>query len=123
MSLVRRHLGQAAEDAAARLLQAKGYTVLEKNYRQGRGEIDLICQDGTTLVFVEVKYRTSSSCGFPQEAVNWRKQRQLTRLARRYLCSRGLYNSVDCRFDVVAIAGPSHHLMVHLVDAFRPTPK
>jgi putative endonuclease len=120
MSKDSKQRGREAEDEAARYLRARGYTILERNYRHGKGEIDLICKDENTVVFVEVKYRTKSSFGSPEEAVDWRKQRQLVKLARIYLSSRGLYDSIDCRFDVVSVKGSTEHTVEHIIDAFRP---
>ena len=68
MSLLRKLLGRSGEDRAARHLAGLGYRVLERNYRTPQGEIDLIALDGDTVVFVEVKTRTSDSFGAPELA-------------------------------------------------------
>lgn len=95
-------LGRQAEDAAARALERAGLTVVERNVRFRAGELDLVCRDGTTWVFVEVKARHARWVDAPGAAVEWWKQRRLVRLAQLYLKARGL-DAVPCRFDVVAV--------------------
>jgi putative endonuclease len=98
----RQTLGRAAEDAAARVLQAAGLAIAERNVRLGEGEIDLVCRDAGVVVFVEVKCRRTGWDETPAAAVSWRKQRRLTRLAQHYLKWRGL-EAARCRFDVVSV--------------------
>jgi putative endonuclease len=98
----RQALGRAGEDAAAKHLRRVGLSVVERNVRLGRGEIDLVCRDGEVVVFVEVKCRQARWGDTPAAAVSWHKQRQLTRLAQHYLKWRGL-TAARCRFDVVAV--------------------
>jgi putative endonuclease len=98
----RQILGRAAEDAAARHLQAAGLTVVERNVRFAAGEIDLVCRDAGVVVFVEVKCRRAGWDEAPAAAVSWRKQRRLTQLAQLYLKWRRL-DGVRCRFDVVSV--------------------
>ena len=95
-------MGRGAEHAAAHYLTRAGFNVLERNVRLGHGEIDLVCRDGDTVVFVEVKCRRTTWGDPPAAAVSWHKQRQLTRLAQHYLKWRRLDN-VRCRFDVVSV--------------------
>jgi putative endonuclease len=99
----KRHvLGRAAEDAAARHLEAAGLTVVERNVRFAAGEIDLVCRDDGAVVFVEVKCRRAGWDETPAAAVSWHKQRRLTQLAQLYLKWRRL-DGVRCRFDVVSV--------------------
>jgi putative endonuclease len=98
----RRLRGRAGEDAAAAALTARGYRVLVRNVRLGRGEIDLVCEHDGDVVFVEVKARRGDEFGTPAEAVNGRKQRALLSLAARYLRRTGRGECV-CRFDVVEV--------------------
>jgi len=98
----RRTLGQQAEDTAAVFLERAGLTVVERNVRFAHGEIDLVCRDGGTVVFVEVKCRHARWGDSPAEAVSWHKQRRLTRLAQHYLKWRRLEHA-RCRFDVVGV--------------------
>jgi len=95
-------LGEAGEELAASRLRELGYRVLERNYRCPVGEIDCVAVKDRTLVFLEVKARTSADYGGPLEAVDRRKRRKLTRLARYYALQKGLSN-VPQRFDVVAV--------------------
>jgi putative endonuclease len=104
----RRHtLGRAAEEAAARFLQAAGLTVAERNVRFSEGEIDLVCLENGVIVFVEVKCRRQGWDEAPAAAVSWHKQRRLTRLAQHYLKWRRL-DRARCRFDVVSVTVDAH---------------
>lgn len=94
--------GRLGEDLAARFLEEQGYRIIERNYRYDRGEIDIIAQDGTILVFVEVKSRESASSGPPEESVTPSKEEQLKKVAEGYLFERNIEHQ-PCRFDVVAI--------------------
>jgi putative endonuclease len=119
--LVRRTRGRAGEDAAAETLGARGYRVLVRNLRLGRGEIDLVCEHDGDVVFVEVKARRGAAFGTPAEAVTWRKQRALLALAARYLQRTGRGDRT-CRFDVVEVwlaAGDRAVRVDVLRDAFR----
>ncbi len=111
----KRATGGRYEELAAGFLQEKGYRILERNYRDRYGEIDLIARDGACLVFVEVKYRRNSASGFPEEAVDARKQERIRHAASYYLYSRHYPEDTPCRFDVVAILGGEAHL---IADAF-----
>ncbi len=102
MSLYRRRLGTAGEEMALSYLLEQGYRLLEKNYRCRFGEIDLIVEDGNTVVFIEVKTRSSYLFGLPQEAVGWSKRAKIRRLAQNFLLSRGLEEK-PIRFDVIAV--------------------
>lgn len=97
-----RPLGAAGEEVAARLLASLGYRILERNYRCPLGELDAVAVKDRTLVFLEVKARTSDDFGGPLEAVDRRKRRKLTRLAQYFTKERGLVD-VPQRFDVVAV--------------------
>ena len=95
-------LGRAGEDAAADFYARAGYAIVERNYRSGRGELDLIVGRGTTVVFVEVKTRRDDAFGAPFEAVGPEKQRRLRQLAARWLVERRP-GPVEIRFDVVSV--------------------
>ena len=112
-----RKVGNFGERIAAQYLLEKGYTIVKRNFRYGRGEIDLIVRDGETLVFVEVKSRKHGGYGPPEARVSRRKQRQLGKLAQAYLLR--LDEPVDCRFDVLAVelAGDEPEVR-HIEDAF-----
>jgi putative endonuclease len=95
-------LGISGENLAREELERRGYAVLATRYRTRVGEIDIVARDGDTLVFVEVKTRTSEDFGIPAEAVTWRKQRRIVTMARWYLSEKGLHGTL-CRFDVVTV--------------------
>ncbi len=104
----RAELGARGEDAAAAWYESHGYEVLERNWRRREGEVDLIARQGRTVVFCEVKARSTEAFGSGAEAVVPAKQRRIRRLAGRWLAEltpasgRAL---VDVRFDVVSITG------------------
>nr|WP_314463267.1 YraN family protein [uncultured Clostridium sp.] len=106
-----RETGNRFEGIAADYLERAGYKILERNYRDRSGEIDLIAKDGKYYVFVEVKYRENAKKGDPAEAVDGRKQLKIRNTARRYLYRHRLGESVPCRFDVVAILGQEIRLI------------
>jgi putative endonuclease len=95
-------LGKAGEEAAVRYLQGKRYKIVERRVRLLRGEIDIIAYDQETLVFAEVKTRTSRAFGFPEESVTPVKQEQIRKIAQIYL-SRHRLENVPCRFDVLSV--------------------
>lgn len=110
--------GIAGEEAAAVLLTGKGYQVLVRNYRVRGGEIDLVCLDGDTVVFVEVKTRGPGSLGRPDQAVTPVKRRRLLRAAAAFLSERDWW-ARPCRFDVVAVLVRDGRCTAsHLPDAF-----
>lgn len=113
-------LGCKGEDLAISFLKGLRYRILERNYRCKGGEIDIVAQDGATLVFVEVKSRRTVVYGPPQLAVTHFKQRQISKAALTWLASRRKLDS-DARFDVVAITfKPSGTPQVeHFVNAFE----
>lgn len=97
-----KELGVAGERAAKAYLEARGYTILHENYATPLGEIDLIAREGETLVFIEVKARSSEEYGPPEASVTRGKQRQIVKAAELYLLKARL-QEVACRFDVVAV--------------------
>ncbi len=107
--------GERGEDRAARALRARGYSIVERNFRCKAGELDLVARDRGTLVFVEVRTRADDRFGGALEAVGHHKQRQVVRVARAYLALRRPRFDT-CRFDVVAITGDE---LVVIQDAFR----
>lgn len=117
----RQTLGRIAEEAAALHLSRSGWTCLGRNVRVGRGELDLIIRRGRILAFVEVKARSSSTCGSPEDAVDPRKRRQVGRLAELWLASHpwALRDVDDVRFDIIAVdASRAPALVRHLPAAF-----
>ena len=115
-------LGARGERYAASRLERDGWRILERGYRLGRREVDLIIRKGTLLVFVEVKTRSDGSFGAPEEAVTRLKQREIEAVALDYLHRRAPPD-VDVRFDVIAIIGNTSGRVLrydHIEDAWRP---
>lgn len=98
-----REAGSRYEEIAAAYLKENGLEILEHNFRNRHGEVDLIAKDGEYLVFIEVKYRSGDSKGMPTEAVTPYKQGRIRNVARHYLYQKRFEEDTPCRFDVVAI--------------------
>lgn len=103
MVVHKKQLGALAEQHACDFLQAKGLTVLEKNYRTVSGEIDLIMRDGRDVVFIEVRSRKQNNYGSAVESINEIKQRKILKTSLLFLQQRNWLDKVDCRFDVIGI--------------------
>jgi putative endonuclease len=95
-------LGRRGEARAARFYQLRFFRVLARNFRSGRGEVDLIARRGNLVVFVEVKTRQQSVAGAPYEAVDREKQLQIAKIAERYLLANRL-EGCRVRFDVLSL--------------------
>jgi putative endonuclease len=130
MTASRRRAGRLGERVAARHLERSGYRLVDRNYREREGEIDLIAAGGSTLVFCEVKTivaRAGSTRGpaYPLEAVGPAKRRQVRRLARIWLAERRAkspaWNCRDIRFDAIGVlVSPRGELLQleHVENAF-----
>ena len=110
----RQKFGKESESIAVRYLKKKGYKVLEQNYRNKIGEIDIIAKDKKTLVFVEVKATRTDSFGNPKWAVTPKKQRKISMVALYYLKATK-QNKVKARFDVVAISSSQTNPRIELI--------
>ena len=98
----RRAYGSAGEDAAGAYLMRRGWTILDRNVRRGRGEIDIVARRKDTVAFVEVKRRSGLNYGRPAEAVNREKQMRIAHAAALYMQENNLSDS-KIRFDVIEI--------------------
>ncbi len=98
-----RAVGTKFEQKAAEYLEKNGYHILSKNFRCKIGEIDLIAKSEGYLCFIEVKYRSGMTKGFPSEAITPTKIRRITRTAEFYMLLYKLPQDTPCRFDVVVI--------------------
>jgi len=94
--------GLLGEKIAQEYLKSKGYEIREINYRTKIGEIDIIAEKLNTLIFVEVKTRTSTNYGFPYEAVNRRKFNKIMKCSLIYLKEKGLSN-YQIRYDIIEV--------------------
>lgn len=110
-------IGDRGERTAINFLLHCGYTIRKRNYRYGRNEIDIIAEHEGLLVFVEVKQRNTAYFGFPEESVDWRKQRRIMKAAQEYIYRidwRG-----DVRYDIIAILTAGGELeLEHFKDVF-----
>ena len=123
MTAARQILGERGERIAEQWMVERGWRVVERRFRSGHRDIDLVMErigaEGRVIAFVEVKTRVSAGYGGPLGAVHWRKQREMARAARAWMARR----RVDCaafRFDVVGVlygTGPPE--VVHVENAFQ----
>ena len=102
MTRERLELGNFGEELAFKKIKGLGYKKIIRNYSCPLGEVDLIAKDGDTLVFIEIKTRKGKSLGYAKEAVNAKKQRQISKVALAYMKSNKCIG-VKARFDVIAI--------------------
>lgn len=115
-------LGKWGEDAATRFLKQQGYIVCERNWRQGRRDLDIIAltEDHCTMVFVEVKTRQADDVEEPEQAVDQKKIRNLALAANAYVKAHD--TPQELRFDIISVVGipPGEPQVRHIVDAFNP---
>jgi putative endonuclease len=116
-----RDLGRWGEDLAARHLESRGWTVLARNLREGRREVDLVVRRGKVVAFVEVKCRRGTGFGHPLEAITHLKREEIARVARAWLRTQALPPGVILRFDAVSVVlrGGEPPELVHVPDAWR----
>jgi putative endonuclease len=96
-------IGDYAEDVACTYLLERGFVPIQRNYRYKQlGEIDLVMRDGDSVVFVEVRYRTSQLYGSPEASIRSGKKQKLRRTAQAFLLTHGMVRQA-CRFDVIAV--------------------
>ncbi len=117
-------LGERGEAAACGFLKEHGYEILEKNFKCKIGEIDVIARRRGRLAFVEIKTRTSTQFGMPQEAVHLRKQEKIFKVAQWYMKEKK-FEKIPIAFDVVAILwreGQAPEMRL-IVDAFEKEDK
>ena len=111
-------IGELGERIATEFLQNKGYNIINRNWRSGNKEIDIVASKGDTLVFFEIKARTTIDFGYPEEAVNRKKQQFLKAAAAAY---QQLHPGFDyIRFDIVSIIldGEQPKEIIHFEEAF-----
>ena len=105
-----RKSGIEGESLAIEYIKKLGYTVLERNFSNRTGEIDIIAKDKNYIVFIEVKARSSLKFGAPIESITWHKVRSIIRTAKCYLRYKNLQNAL-CRFDVIEVLrGEVNHI-------------
>ena len=111
----KREQGSHYETMAAEYLKNKGYEIILQNFFSKNGEIDIIAKYTDTLVFCEVKYRSNTRYGLPEEAVDYRKQDKIRKTAAYYLYRNNFPVETRVRFDVIAVLGEK---ITHIEDAF-----
>lgn len=115
-------LGKWGEQYAADYLQGLGYDIIERDWRIGHRDIDIIARtsDGTTVVFVEVKTRTNDVVTKPDDAVDIKKIRSIGLAANNYIKTKGIVDEV--RFDIITIVGSNNDnaQLAHIIEAFNP---
>ena len=112
-------LGRLGERLAARHLLLNGYSIMACDWHYGHKDIDIICSKDGTTVFVEVKTRASDAFGDPEEAVDYRKMRNLVSAAQVYMARNEICGPV--RFDIISVVGVAEPFKItHLPDAFNP---
>ena len=114
-------IGKLGEDLAAKFITDKGYEIVERNYRYGHGEIDIIAKDPSDgfTVFIEVKTRQNLDYGEPEYAITKNKQKQIRKMSELYLYDKEI-EELDCRFDVIAvlIEDINNPSIKHYINAF-----
>jgi len=115
----KKEFGRWGEDIACEILVGLGYAIVERNWRVGHLEIDIVAQKGGRMVFVEVKTRAADSMVDPLDAIDRRKQAHMAAAANAYLKGRDWPG--DVQFDVFGIRGcPEEYTVEHIPDAFLP---
>jgi len=102
MANTKLELGKRGEEEAVKFLEKQGYKIVQRNYKNKLGEIDIIAKDNNTLCFIEVKTRTNFTFGYPQEAITLTKQKKINRVALSYLKQYNLLN-ISARFDIISV--------------------
>ena len=121
MSTARQAFGELGERIAERWLRQQGWNVVNRRFRNGRRDIDLVVRRDRTVAFVEVKARKGDDFGGPVAAVNWRKQKELAKSAQVWIDRHGAPLE-DYRFDVVGVLVNGERVRVrHVTDAFSIT--
>jgi putative endonuclease len=118
MSAARQAFGELGERIAERWLRLRGWRVVQRRFRSGHRDIDLVVEQAGVVAFVEVKARRGDRFGDPVEAVNWRKQRELGRSARVWIDRHGRKEEAY-RFDVVGVLVSGERVRIrHVANAF-----
>jgi putative endonuclease len=119
MSAARQAFGAMGERIAERWLRRSGWRVVQRRFRSGHRDIDLVVEREGTIAFVEVKARRGDRFGHPVEAVNWRKQKELTKSALVWIDRHGRAEE-SYRFDVVGVLVSGDRVRIrHVEDAFK----
>lgn len=116
---MKKEAGQQNEDKAALYLIEKGYVIVKRNYRCRWGEVDIICRQGSQLVFVEVRSKTSNRYGEPEESITDRKIAKIRKTAFEYMAENREVRFGTFRFDFIGITGTGPAMKInHIEGAF-----
>ena len=112
--------GRAGEKAAAEFILQKGYEILDENWVSGKAEVDIIAYYAKTIIFIEVKTRSSEAFGYPEEFVSNAKQRLLEQAAQDYI--EIMDHKGEIRFDIISVllTPDKQFKITHIEDAFWP---
>lgn len=113
----KRKIGTKYEEIAANYLKEQGYKIIERNYHNKYGELDILAEKNFTLIVVEVKFRSNDLFGDPSEAVDRRKQYRICRTTQFYYMEHGYELDYPCRYDIIAIYGDG--TIKHIENAFE----
>lgn len=121
MKKFNKSIGDYCECLAKEYLQKNNYFILECNFKNNLGEIDIICKHNNLLIIVEVKGRYNYEYGLPKESINFSKQRSIIKVTNSYISYKKLFN-INIRFDVIEVylnSQNSIYKLTHIKDAFR----
>ena len=109
-------LGRWGEDLAANYLEKKGYQIIERDWKSGHHDLDIVAKDGNTLVIIEVKTRRSRMFGNPEESIDYKKRQSLQSAINHYVKTHR--TGGDVRFDIISIVGTigSQPEVDHIID-------
>lgn len=112
--------GKAGEQVAVQFIEQKGYEILDENWTYGKCEVDIVAFKSNTIIFIEVKTRSSAAFGMPEDFVKPAKQRQLEKAAQAYI--EIMDHKGEIRFDIVAVllTKDNQFKINHIEDAFWP---
>ena len=111
-------VGNDGEKRAAAFLESKGFSIIERNWRTNRGEIDIIAQKGEYLVFVEVKTLPNGTLDMIQRELNYQKRERILKTSKRFLLKHRQYSNSYIRYDVIVIDMPGFDSVYHIENAF-----
>ena len=111
-------IGDNGENRAAAFLEAKGFQIIERNWRTNRGEIDIIALKNDILVFVEVKTLPKGTLDMIQRELNYQKRERIIKTSKRFLLNHRQYSNSYVRYDVIVIDMPGFDPVYHIENAF-----
>ena len=111
-------IGAEGENRAAAFLEAKGFSIIERNWRTNRGEIDIIAHKNDILAFVEVKTLPNGTLDMIQRELNYQKRQRIIKTSKRFLLKHRQYSNDYVRYDVIVIDMPGLEPVYHIENAF-----